>query len=217
MGEQEVQASWSRRVGQVGPTYCPGACGGRGPGTSVTCLGPPAGPLLESILGQLGSPRGAIQRQGVAQQGLPRTKGAPRHLHVKAGEGGVYCILSRALKHSCGVPLGPAFLRRRKEAGPPWPGSLIKQLPPGTHRPAAGAPKCAHKPCNPVKVRPCPAGLRARGSGPGVCLKLGFLEGQHHPTRLAPSDPTHIASRRWLPVSPLPIPQVWPSICRRGS
>ena len=167
MGEQEVQASWSLRVSQVGPTYCPRACGGRGPGTSVTRLGPPAGPLLESILGQLGSPRGAIQRQGVPQQGLLCTKGALRHLHVKAGEGGVYCILSRALKHSCGVPLGPALSRRRKEAGPSWPGSLIKQLPPGTHRPVAGAPKCAHKPCDPVKVRPRPAGLRARGSGPG--------------------------------------------------
>lgn len=50
--------------------------------------------------------------------GCPAQREPRRHLHVKGGEGGIYCILSRALKHSCGGPLGPAFSRQRKEAGP---------------------------------------------------------------------------------------------------
>lgn len=52
--------------------------------------------------------------------------------------------------------------------------------------------------------------------GQGACLKLGFLDGHLRP-HLAPSDPTDAANQKWLPVSPRPIPQVWPSACQRGS
>lgn len=67
MGGQEAQASAATPTAPLellGPVL-----GGRGPGTSVTGLGPPSGPLLEPILGQLGSLRGAIQRQGPAPRG----------------------------------------------------------------------------------------------------------------------------------------------------
>lgn len=130
--------------------------------------GAPSRPFIGVHSWAAGLPEGSHSEAGRATAGAAPHKGSPEASACESRGGGVYCILSRALKHSCGVPLGPAFSRRRrKEAGPSWPGSLIKQLPPGTHRPVAGAAKCAHKPCDLVKVRPRPTGLRARGSGPG--------------------------------------------------
>lgn len=168
MGEQAVQASWSHQVGQVGPAYCPGACGGRGPGTSVTSLGPLSRPFIGVHSWAVGLPKGSHSEAGRGTAGAaPAQREPQRHLHVKGREGGIYCILSRALKHSCGAPSAQPFCGSGRNQGPPWPSSLIKQSPPGTHRPAAAASKCAHKPRDPVKVRTRPLGLNARGSGPG--------------------------------------------------
>lgn len=52
-----------------------GLVGGRGHGDICNW---PGSPLLEPILGQLGSPRGAIQRQDPAQQGLAQGPPAQR-------------------------------------------------------------------------------------------------------------------------------------------
>ena len=174
MGEQAVQASWSRQVGQVGPAYCPRAYDGRGPGTSVTGLGPPRQAIYWSPFLGSWAPQGAPFRgRAWHSGGCPAQREPQRHLHVKGREGGIYCILSQALKHSCGGPLSPAFLQQRKEAGPALAEQPHKAIATrdsqtrGTHRPAAAASKCAHKPRDPVKVRIRPSGLKARGSGPG--------------------------------------------------
>lgn len=97
-------------AGQVGSFHCSRTCGrtwswGH---LQLACV-PSSGPLLESILGQLGSPRGAIQRQAWHSRGCRgrQLKGWPRrHLHVKGV--GIYCILSWLLKHICWALLGPA-------------------------------------------------------------------------------------------------------------
>lgn len=84
---------------------------------------------------------------------------------MKGREGGIYCILSRALKHSCGAP--SAFLWQRKEPGPALAEQPHKAIATRDSQTRAAASKCAHKPRDPVKVRTRPSGLNARGSGPG--------------------------------------------------
>lgn len=90
-----------------------GLVGGRGHGDICNW---PGSPLLEPILGQLGSPRGAIQRQDQAQQGLqglaqgpPAQRMAPEASACERRVG-IYCILSWPLKHICWALPNRAFL-----------------------------------------------------------------------------------------------------------
>ena len=119
MGEQAVQASWSHQVGQVGPAYCPGACGGRGPGTSVTSLGPLSRPFIGVHSWAVGLPKGSHSEAGRGTAGAaPRTKGAPEASACERQGGGHLLHPVSGTKAQLWGPLGPAFLRQRKEPGP---------------------------------------------------------------------------------------------------
>lgn len=129
--------------------------------------GAPSRPFIGVHSWAAGLPEGSHSEAGRATAGAALHKGSPEASACESRGGGRLLHPVSGTKAQLRGPPRPSPFEAAEGSRPSWPGSLIKQLPPGTHRPVAGAPKCAHKPCDPVKVRPRPAGLRARGSGPG--------------------------------------------------
>lgn len=128
-----------------------GLLGGRGPGTSVTGLGPPSRRFIGEPFG------GRADLAAAPEHKAPRASACERP--------GISCLLARPLKPIC-------WPCRRKVEVLLGPGSLIKQFPgtpPTAAPPSKGGlsqPRLNPKPGDPSKLRPLPAGL-------GLCLKPG--------------------------------------------